>query len=484
MKQRKLEKTEIEPQENGLPLGWEWSNLREIVLAKKGKKPKTLSVQIERGSLPYVDIKAFEKGIYTKFGMSEDGILASSKDIFLVWDGARSGLTGKGLRGLIGSTIMSLTPRGFNRDYLLFFLQSRYSDINSNTRGTGIPHVNPDYLWPLQIPCAPLDEQRRIVYKLQKVLERVEKANASINKVSVMLNEFRQAVLSAACSGKLVEQDPNDEPASILLERVRAGRKKKWLGELIAKRKDPKEFTYKEPVEPDMSELPELPGGWAWVYLPELGSLSRGMSKHRPRNEKKLYGGKYPFIQTGDIRNSPDIITEFSQTYNEEGLKQSKLWPKNTLAITIAANIAETAILGFSACFPDSVVGLIADENLCDIHYVHYFIRTIKGRLSNFASATAQKNLNIRTLNKVAVALPPLGEQKRIVARVQELFKFADTIEASVTKAQANAERIKQALLAKAFRGELVEQDPNDEPASVLLRRIKEDRSASVKAKS
>ncbi|MEH7275928.1 restriction endonuclease subunit S, partial [Neobacillus vireti] len=97
--------------------------------------------------------------------------------------------------------------------------------------------------------------------------------------------------------------------------------------------------------------------------LNELGTVSRGKSRHRPRDDKSLYGGKYPFIQTGDVKKANFYIRDFKQTYNEKGLAQSKLWNKGTLCITIAANIAETAILDIDACFPDSIVGFIPDEN-------------------------------------------------------------------------------------------------------------------------
>jgi type I restriction enzyme, S subunit len=116
-----------------------------------------------------------------------------------------------------------------------------------------------------------------------------------------------------------------------------------------------------------------------WKTLPEMAlDFGRGKSKHRPRNDNKLYGGGIPFIQTGDIRNASHIIMQHSQTYSEFGLKQSKLWPKGTLCITIAANIAETSILGFDACFPDSVIGFVADPKKTSAGYVEYLLQSTK----------------------------------------------------------------------------------------------------------
>ncbi len=105
-----------------------------------------------------------------------------------------------------------------------------------------------------------------------------------------------------------------------------------------------------------------MPEKWKKCKLTDLGTIARGKSKHRPRDASFLYGGKYPFIQTGDVKASNHRLFGYSQTYSEAGLAQSKLWPKNTMCITIAANIAETAILNFPACFPDTIIGFIADE--------------------------------------------------------------------------------------------------------------------------
>jgi type I restriction enzyme S subunit len=112
--------------------------------------------------------------------------------------------------------------------------------------------------------------------------------------------------------------------------------------------------------------------------LDELGAVARGRSRHRPRDAAHLYGGPYPFVQTGDIKHAGLYLTEYSQTSSEAGLEQSRLWPKGTLCITIAANIAETAILGIDACFPDSVIGFTADESKCDVRYLRYKFETIK----------------------------------------------------------------------------------------------------------
>lgn len=132
--------------------------------------------------------------------------------------------------------------------------------------------------------------------------------------------------------------------------------------------------------------------------LNELGVVSRGKSRHRPRNDERLYGGKYPFIQTGDIKSSELHVFQHTQTYNEIGLQQSKLWPKGTLCITIAANIAETGILSYDACFPDSIVGFISNSKKSDVYYVKYYIDYLKLKMQQISKGTTQDNLSVDKL--------------------------------------------------------------------------------------
>jgi type I restriction enzyme S subunit len=154
---------------------------------------------------------------------------------------------------------------------------------------------------------------------------------------------------------------------------------------------------------------------WVAKRLDQLGTVSRGRSRHRPRDAAHLYGGPHPFIQTGDVKHAGLYISGFSQTYTEAGLQQSKLWPAGTLCITIAANIADTAILGIDACFPDSVIGFIADPTQSDARFVKYlFDATIKVRARQFSQGATQDNLSQEKLLSLDFDIPPVAEQRRI----------------------------------------------------------------------
>ena len=157
-----------------------------------------------------------------------------------------------------------------------------------------------------------------------------------------------------------------------------------------------------------------VPEGWHLVKLSDLGEVNRGKSKHRPRDAAVLYGGKYPLSETGDVKASNGRITSFNQTYSDEGLKQSRLWPAGTMCITIAANIAETGILQFPACFPDSVIGFIADKSKCDVYFVEYMFRLLKSKIKAQANGSVQDNINLQTLERILFPIPDLDVQKNI----------------------------------------------------------------------
>jgi type I restriction enzyme S subunit len=153
---------------------------------------------------------------------------------------------------------------------------------------------------------------------------------------------------------------------------------------------------------------------WELKSFDELGFIGRGKSRHRPRNDESLYGGEFPLIQTGDVKNANLYITEYSQTYSQKGLDQSKLWEPNTLCITIAANIADTTILGIQACFPDSIIGFVADENVCDVRFIKYHFDIVQKQMQMVSQGATQDNLSLEKLLKFKVATPPLETQKRI----------------------------------------------------------------------
>ena len=375
-------------------------------------------------------------------------------------------------------------PDYFDLRYLLIGLQM----LNLGSLGKGVkPGLSRADVYDLPLSVPPLAEQHRIVAKVDELMalcDRLEVARSrreatrdrlaasSLARLDApdpdpmvfrnhaafalehltplttcrdQIKALRQTILNLAVRGKLVPQDPNDEAASELLKRVAADRLKLEKSGSIKKSKPlPKADTSDAPLD--------LPAGWTWARFPEIGLFGRGKSKHRPRNDPILYtDGKYPFVQTGDVARSGGSIETYSNLYNDLGLAQSAMWPAGTLCITIAANIADSGILSFDACFPDSVVGLTAHDSFEDARFFDYFIRTAKANLQEFAPSTAQKNINLGILVELLIPLPPLTEQHRIVAKVDELMALCDGLETSLATGDDTRCRLLGALLAEAL---------------------------------
>jgi type I restriction enzyme S subunit len=192
------------------------------------------------------------------------------------------------------------------------------------------------------------------------------------------------------------------------------------------------------------------PMGWEKRKFGEIGSLDRGVSKHRPRNAPELLGGAYPLIQTGEVANCDTFIREYKNTYSEAGLKQSKLWPAGTLCITIAANIAKTGILEFDACFPDSIVGFRSSDP-ATVFFAQVWLSFLQKMLEETAPESAQKNINLEILRNLEVPLPPLPLQRRFAAIVESVERQKARQRAHLAELDA----LFAALQHRAFRGEL-----------------------------
>ena len=259
------------------------------------------------------------------------------------------------------------------------------------------------------------------------------------------IDQLKQTILQLAVMGKLVPQDPNDEPASVLLEKI-ATEKEQLIKDKVIKKQKPL-----PPISEDEKPF-ELPKGWEWCRLPDIGDLARGKSKHRPRNDPSLYiDGKIPLIQTGDVSRASGVIHTYTALYNETGLAQSRLWPKGTMCITIAANIADTSVLGFDACFPDSVVGYTPFDKAIDVKYFEFFIRTAKSDLEKYAPSTAQKNINLEILSQVLVPLPPKKEISRIVTKIENLITLCDRLKININQSQTTQLQLADAMAEQAL---------------------------------
>ena len=402
-----------------IPDTWEWLRLGQLCQLLDGEKKSG-------AKYPYLEAKYLR-------GKIEGSILESGKFVkkgtrLILVDGENSGEVFFATEdGYMGSTFKVLyIPDAIYAPYVLNFLLLKKQLFRNRKTGAAIPHLNKELFFNLLIPIPPLAEQERIVAKIEELLPLVAEYDEAEKKLSVLNSNFpemlRKSILQQAVQGKLTARDPSDEPASELLKRIQAEK-----GKLIAEGKIKKEKPLPPITEDDCPF--EIPDEWEWVRLTDVGEVSRGRSKHRPRNDAILYrNGKYPLVQTGDVARSGGLITSCSSFYNDVGLTQSRMWPEGTLCLTIAANIADVGILNFDACFPDSVVGFNAFSPITSNKYFLYMLMAYKAILDSLATRSAQKNINLDTIASLAYPLPPLAEQQRIVARVEELLAMCDAL--------------------------------------------------------
>ena len=485
------------------PFSWTTRVLSEVALMVQGQSPPGSTYNSQGDGLPFFQGKA-EFGPMSPTAVkwcTKPSKVAQPGDVLISIRAPVGPTNLADVECCIGRGLAAIRPYDhIPPRFLLYYLQHSVSLLARQATGTTFKAISGVQLRSHPVNIPPVSEQHRIVESIESYFTRLDDTVESLERVQRNLKRYRASVLQAAVEGRLVPTEAelaltegrDYEPASGLLKRVVAERRRRWeqteLEKMKARGKPPKDdrwkAKYKEPAASDTTGLPTLPDGWCWATLPQLGELNRGKSKHRPRNEPRLLGGPYPFIQTGEVRHSEGFITEYTATYSEFGLAQSRLWPAGTLCITIAANIADTGILKFDACFPDSIVGFLNESEPTLVRFVELFIRTAKQGLDRYAPATAQKNINLGVLSAIAVPIPPLAEQARIVTEVDRLLSVAVSTEKASEDNTLRAAQLRQSILKWAFEGKLVAQDPNDEPVAALLKRIKAEQDAARKPKA
>ena len=447
-----------------LPQGWASARLEEIVTKKKGKKPAILRDTPAEGFVPYLDIHAIEKNVVREFAEVKSSRIASKDDLFVVWDGARSGWIGGGITGAIGSTIMALTARTVESAYVRYFIAGQFQNLNTNTRGTGIPHVDPEVFWNLQVPLAPLAEQQRIVAKLEKLLGQVDACQQRLEKMPTLLKRFRQSVLAAACSGRLTadwrEENPTEDAAK-LIEAVRPARPAKFQDAT---------------VRSDL-ELADVPATWTWTNLRFLISPSEAFCYGVVQPGENAADGVF-LVRAGDLvagRVDTSVLRRIPRSIHDD-YRRSQLLGGEILVTVVGAGIGETAIAQ-RECAGFNIARAVAKLPIREFEarYVHLWLSTscAQNWMKGDSREVARPTLNLEQLQTLPVPIPPLAEQQEIVRRVESLFALADQLKSRLAQAHGQVCKLTPSLLARAFAGKLVPQNPADEPAEKLLERIR-----------
>ena len=276
--------------------------------------------------------------------------------------------------------------------------------------------------------------------------------------------QLKQKILSLAISGKLVPQDPSDEPASELLKRIKAERES--TVEKGRKKKATTDTSYYQQCPPF-----QLPQGWVWFKLGEIGKWRAGITPSRGR--KDYYGGNIPWLKTGDLTD--DYIYEVSEYITEKALEETsiKLNPKGSILIAMyGATIGKVGILTFESATNQACCACTEYETIVAQKYLFYFLLSHKKNFVMIGGGGAQPNISKEKIVETFIPLPPLKEQERIVQEVDRLFALIDQLEEDKTALQQLVTQLKSKILSLAIRGQLVPQDANDTPAEELLKQI------------
>lgn len=382
----------------------EFTAFKKVMHLSKGKKPTRLSKIQEEGCMPYVDIKAFEEGIIDNFTDGEKCLPCRNGDILIVCDGSRSGMVGKAINGYVGSTLALISADGMSTDFLYYFLQGQYLNLNTKKRGTGTPHLDKEVLGKQKLVIPPLIEQRHIVSRIEELFSELDNSVSTLQKTKEQLAVYRQAVLKEAFDS--VKCVGDGARVKDVCNNIKVG--------IVIK---PTQYY----VERD------------------------GIKAFRNANVRRNHVDD----------NNWALISK-------EGHEKNKKSIVHTNDLVIARSGVN---LGMAAVVPEKCEGfnaidiVIAELNLkvVDPHYLAYYINSPYGLhvVNEYQHGGAQGHLNVKEFGLLPLILAPISEQKRVVTEIESRLSVCDSIERTVDTALQQAEAMRQSILKQAFEGRL-----------------------------
>ena len=473
--------------------GWVWVRVGDICDSVNGRafKPSewldsgTPIIRIQNLKDPASQFNYFQ-------GEAESRFQVEYGDLLFAWSGTPGTSFGAhiwhGLPGLLNQHIFNVR---FNRTLIdpRYFRDALNQNVSEYVRqaqgGVGLAHITKPKFNDSLIPLPPLPEQHRIVAEIEKHFTRLDASVDALKRAQANLKRYRASLLKVACEGRLVpteaelarSEDRDYEPADRLLERILVERRARWESQPKHRGK------YREPAPPDTPDLPELPEGWVWAsvehlsYLVQYGTSAKASSSSvgtpvlRMGNiqDGKLDFSNLKYLPNGNpevkktLLNPGDLL--FNRTNSAELVGKSTVFKGELPAVCFASYLIRVS-------FDDSYLSDFACTYINSEHGRN-FIRSV------VSQQVGQANVNGTKLSSMPIPLPPLAEQHRIVAEVERQMSVIQQAEAAVDASLKGSDRLRQSILKQAFSGQLVPQDPNDEPASVLLERIRAEREAS-----
>lgn len=436
--------------------------LGALISTRKGKKPKVLSeMKITDDYVPYVNIDLMTGGNKSQIqyaNKKENTVICNPNDILMVWDGARSGYIGIGSSGIVGSTLSKISIPMINNKYLYYFLKSKYDYLNKNTRGTGIPHVNPEILGDIDFPLYSLEEQKRISEKVERFVNKIEEAKKLIEEAKETFELRRAAILDKAFLGEYTSnlhfnysKVVINKSKSSIKDDGKAEEFKKQLGTLI-------------------------PGHWEMHSLTDILEQEREICYGIVQTGEATENG-VPTIRAGDlkeevvdVKNLKKVDPDIENKYPRSRLKG------NEVLISIRGSIG---YIGFTT---EKMVGLNVsrevaiipiNETVCK-EYLKYYLQSplIQGFFKKIKKGVAQSGINLNQLRALTVAIPSLDEQKYIVKKIDFLFEKENGALKELKKIESLIQKLDESILFYAFQGKLGTNEPSEETSIELLKEI------------
>ena len=491
-----------------LPQGWVWATLGESCLLNPRffvghvdddwliSFVQMAAVEARSGQIDVSQVRPYgevRKG-YTRF--SEGDVLFAK--ITPCMENGKIAIA-KGLTngsGCGSTEFHVLRPvKDLSQGFLMYFLlQDEFRrEAQRHMAGTaGQLRVPAAWLTEAPIPLPPFPEQHRIVVEIETQFTRLDASVAALRRAQANLKRYRASVLKAACEGRLVPTEAElahslraatTKPAGVLLERILAERRARWESQ------EKRRGKYKEPSTPDASAQPELPEGWVWATIEQLLARSEyGTSVKCSYDAAGLPVLRIPNIVAGeidltDIKYATQPVPIESETSLTKG--DVLMCRTNGSVRLVGKTAVVTSDLEPYHGFASYLLRFRLMETKFIPKWFHIYTTSQLGRAfieKNAASSAGQNNVSLSLIHTMPMPLPPLAEQRRIVADVERRLSVVQQTEATVEASLARAERLRQSILKQAFSGKLVPQDPDDEPASALLERIKAEREAEAEA--
>lgn len=505
-------------QSDDLPPGWAWTTLGEIAAIQGGiQKGKSRNGRVVVREVPYLRVANVQRGYLDlteikTIQATEDEIDAlrlASGDVLLNEGGDRDKLG----RGWVWNCEL---PECIHQNHVFRAriktpdILPRYVSWYANGEGqryffdegsqtTNLASLNSTKLRAFPVPLAPASEQKRIVDEISSYVSRLDAAIAGLQRVQANLQRYRASVLQAAVEGRLVpteaevarQEGREYEPASVLLERILIERRRRWeeaeLAKMTAKGKVPKDdgwkAKYEEPCRPSIADAPQLPQGWCWATIDQLAEVGTGTTPKRGAS-KYWQGGHIPWV-TSSVVNSP-IVVEPSEYVTEAAIRETNLHLCGPGTILVAMygegkTRGRATVLGIKSTTNQALATLTLGPDAEPLRsWILLALESSYEQTRRLSSGGVQPNLNLSLVRGICMPIPPERIIGSVLDQVAHLLAFCDVAAATTQANMIRTSRLRQSILKAAFEGKLVDQDPNDEPASALLARLRAERDPSA----